>query len=419
MAISQNNEKKIIQLQAQHKKLLENNKKILFSSMKDINKELPKYRKGLNQLLELEEEKMSIGVDGVAKKRKSLLKSVRALGSFVRISKSELETRLPEEKINLDEVKLWQYEDFKEWLRNFSKMINHIEKEKSNSDRIMGLDFALKKRVATNPFDKIRQSRNVLRDLFQNDFTVNKIIEDLNKLQIEIQELEELLSSKNQKLRELNKLIEDKNSNINSIQKEYEKSENEGEIKKFRDAKINFKEVELEIGHLVNPFKKIFRQYSRMEGNQSYILSIARTYEDNTIHTFLDDSENEFKELKDLMNELVNNAEKIDLKANLKNRCKQLINRIEKGKIKQIYLDYRDLADKIAIFSENAKVVSALEDLDKLKEEIDNLNDAKTTLESEVEKITTEINDALDQLKEREKRFNDSFDEGKEIGIEK
>ena len=72
-------EEKINEIHSGQKRLIDTSHKLLIDGIKDLNKELPKFRKGLEQVQKFEEERMSIGIEGVAKQRKSLLKSLRAL----------------------------------------------------------------------------------------------------------------------------------------------------------------------------------------------------------------------------------------------------------------------------------------------------------------------------------------------------
>ena len=412
MSLTESFENNLNNLSSTQKKGIESCKKTLQSSIKDLNKEMDKFRTGLTTVRSSVNEKLSVGIDGVAKQRKSLLKSTKALEAYVDASEKELEERFPFKETNLDEVKLWNYEDFKEWLRNFSKMVNNFDKQRVATDRIMGLDFALKKRPAYSPFEKIKGLRDTLRDLFNNDYRLLKIIEDLNNLKGETKEFEDKIQKKENEISILEEKINKNNSNIDSLKQKIDVLENEEELKKLRDAKIKFQEHELEIGHLINPYKKAFRLYYRLPDAQSYVVSSARSYEDNTIEAFISDSDNNYKQLKDIITEMIDKADKIDLKANLVNRCKQLLERIDTGKIKKLKEEYLLFWDNLNKLSENKTIVAKLEELEKYKSEIDVLSEENDKLSEQLENEELNLTELKDALSDREKRFNDSYDEG-------
>lgn len=412
MNVTKTFEDNIKKLNSTQKKGIENCKKTLQSSIKELNKVMDKYRTGLKAVRASVDEKLSVGIDGVAKQRKSLLKSTRALESYVDVAEKELEERFPFKETNLDEVKLWNYEDFKEWLRNFSKFVNNVDKQRTQTDRTMGLDFAMKKRPAYSQFTKIRELRDTLRELFQTDYAILKILEDMEIINTESYDLEEKISTKEAEIADLKSKINSNESIIEKLKTNITSLENEEELKKLRDAKIKFQEHELEIGHLINPYKKAFRLYTRLPEASGFASSAARSYEDNTIDTFLSDSENNYQQLKELINELINKADKIDLKANLVNRCKQLLERVEAGKIDDLKGTYLSFKENLAKLSENKAIVAKLDELEKYKTEIDGLQEKNAKFSETLENEELNLKDLLDQLNDRDKRFKDLYEEG-------
>jgi hypothetical protein len=411
--LTQEFEKNIKNLISTQKKGVDSCNKTLQHSIKELNKEMPKFKSGLETLQNLEDEKMSVGVDGVAKQRKSLLKSLRALGDYVRVAQQELTERFPDkEVVSLDEVKLWKYEDFKEWLRNFSKFVNNIDKQRQTTDSIMGLDFMLKKRPAYSPFEKIKSIRDTLRDLFQTDYSLIKIIEDLVIIINETKDLELKIDNKNNLITSLKEKIINNNVIAQKLREKIVILENEGELKKLRETKIKFQEFELEIGHLINPYKKAFRLYTRVPNSKQYIITTARSYEDNTIETFLLDSEEGFPQLKDLINEMILRADEIELKANLVNRCKQLLERIDGGKIKDLKDEYLSFKANLSKLSENQKVVAKLEELEGYKTEIDASNKENEKLTADLENEELNLKDLKNLVAERDKKFNELYNDG-------
>ena len=413
MTLTETFEKNIKNLNSTQKKGIENCNKTLQNSIKDLNKEMEKFKTGLETVRSSVDDKLSVGIDGVAKQRKSLLKSTRALEDFVIVAQKEIDERFPfKETVTLDEVKYWNYEAFKEWLRNFSKFVNNIDKQRSVTDHTMGLDFALKKRPAYTPFDKIRDLRDDLRDLFQTDYSIVKIIEDLNSIVTETADFEDKITHKESDITLLKEKISNNNSVISDLKNKITVLENESELKKLRDAKVKFQEHELEIGHLINPYKKSFRLYTRIPGAASYIIASARSYEENTIDTFLNDANNNFQQLKDLITEMIAKADNIDLKANLVNRCRQLIERINSGKITILKDEYLTFKENVAKLSENKTIVAHLETLEMHKAEIDTLEQENTKAQEELQNQELNLRDLQTQLREREKRFNDLYSEG-------
>ena len=413
MNLTETFEKNIKGVLSTQKKGIENCNKTLQSSIKDLNKEMDKYRSGLETVRGSVDEKLSVGVDGVAKQRKSLLKSTKALEQYVDNAEKELAERFPyKEAASLDEVKLWRYEDFKEWLRNFSKFVNNVDKQRVATDRVMGLDFALKKRPAYSPFEKIKNLRDTLRELFQTDYSIIKIVEDLTIIKDETTDYEEKIANKQAEIDQLKSSISSNDSQINSLKEKIDVMENEPELKKLREAKIKFQEHELEIGHLISPYRKAFRLYIRLPSANSYITSTIRSYDDSTIDTFLNDSDNNYQQLKDLINELIQKADDIDLKANLVNRCKQLLERIESGKISKLKQEYLSFRDNLAKLSENKSIVAKLDELEKYKSEIDTLSQENSQLSDQLENEELNLQDLTTSLTDRQKRFNDLYHEG-------
>lgn len=399
-------------LEDQQQKLLDEVNKTLTNNLKDINKELPKFKRGLTELTELEEEKMALGVDGVAKQRRSLLKAVRALGDWVRYSEAELEEKMPESEVDLKQAKEWTYEEFKEWMRTFSKLVTNIDKERQKMDRTLGLDFFNKKRRAVGPFKKIRDCRNQLKELLQTDYQLVKILEDLHRLQAEVATLEDQLAAEEGKLREMEERKAGWEEQARQIGEDISKRENEGKLREYRKLKTSFQEADLEIGHAVNPFRKVFRQYTRSQVAGTYLIGVARQYEDETITTFLQDAEGGFQQIQDLLNDIIKNADQLKLKANLVHRCKQLLDRIEKGKLAELQKTYLDLGRQVEAFSEDSKILAAVEELDGKKEQIDKLNHDATHLGGEIENQKATIEELQKTIEERKERFTKIHTEG-------
>ncbi|MFW9928792.1 MAG: hypothetical protein ACFFD1_05340, partial [Candidatus Thorarchaeota archaeon] len=177
---------KIKEIEKFHKKSIENSKKTLKKTLKDIVDNIPKLKDGAKQIESIEQEKLSQGIEAAAKKSKMQFKATKALGELAR----NLQKELAEDPIliNFDEVDQWEFEDFKSWVKGYQKVVNNLDDYRHRANKIMGLDFMLKRRVVETPLNKMTEDRDILRDLLGGNFQIIKAIEDLYRLNGEIGE---------------------------------------------------------------------------------------------------------------------------------------------------------------------------------------------------------------------------------------
>ena len=119
---------KIKQVENFHKKTLDNAKKNLLKAIDDLNENLPKLMAGAKQLEEVEQNFMAGGIEAAAKKSRMLFRATKTLGDYARYVQAQL-NEFPE-KIDRKQVENWIFEDFKDWLKTYIKLINNIENDR-------------------------------------------------------------------------------------------------------------------------------------------------------------------------------------------------------------------------------------------------------------------------------------------------
>ncbi|MHA1983031.1 MAG: hypothetical protein ACW967_01675 [Candidatus Hodarchaeales archaeon] len=412
---------KISEVEIFHKKNLDNANKKLKKTLKEVNENLKKFAEGVKQLEKLEKEKMALGVEATAKKGKMHFKATKALGEMVKGFQKEL-VDYPT-SIELKEAEYWVFEDFKIWLKGYNKFVNNLDDERRRANKIMGLDYMLKRRVAESPLNKLVEARDIFRDMLANEFQIIKIIEDLNRIKDEIEESDNKLVELKQKLSNLNKeqssLLEKKET----LEKEVEVLENQGEVKIYRDFKINFQSTELDIGHQINPLKKDFRVLSSKGSSLTTVgtfeVGVAKQYEDNTLETFHSDAENDFKMLKSLSEALIANADPLKIKANHVHRLKQLQQSIESGKLKQMHETTLDIISKMKELEKDPNLIENANIIENKRKIIDEKSNQLTKLEEDVEKTNSVIVDEEKAEEVKQERFSELRDESLRLELEK
>ena len=402
---------KIVEVKKIHKKNIDTANKILKKTIKDINENIPKLQNGIKQLEKIEKEKMADGIEKAAKQSKMHFKATKALGEFSRYVLKEMEESEHSNKIDMKEVVYWKYEDFKSWLKGFNRFINNLDENRKRANKIMGLDYMLKRRVAEGPLNKLVDARNVSRDLLTNEFQIIKAIEDLNRLKDEIYEVESKIVDYSSKLDSINNSIKSITEKKNSLESEVETIENQGKVKAYRDFKIMFQSNELDIGHQINPLKKDFRLLSSKGSSLSTIgsfeIGIARQYEDATLKTFHSDSENEFQMLKSLCEALIANAEDLKIKANHVHRIKQLQQSINSGILKKMQDSSIEISAKMRLLEKDLNLIENVKIIEEKRIIIENKSKELTKLEDEAESTRLAINDEEKSSNDKNKRFKE------------
>ncbi|MHA2105356.1 MAG: hypothetical protein ACW981_18155 [Candidatus Hodarchaeales archaeon] len=412
---------KISEVEKFHKKNLDNASKNLKKTLKEVNENLKKFSEGVTQLEKLEQEKMALGVEAAAKKGKMHLKATKALGEMVKGFQREV-SDFPT-SVDVEEARYWMFEDYKNWLKGYNKFINTLDDERRRANKIMGLDYILKRRVAESPLNKLVEARDIFRDMLINEFQIIKSIEDLNRIKDEIEGCNNKLGELNNKHTNLVEQQSSVSEDKEKLEIEVEEMENQGEVKIYRDHKIKFQSTELDIGHQINPLKKNFRNLSSKGSSLSTIgsfdVGVAKQYEDNTLDTFHSDAENDFQMLKSLSEALIENADPLKIKANHVHRLKQLQQSIESGKLKKMHETTVDITSKMKELEKDPKLIENVNIIENKRKTIEEKANQFTKLEEEVETIKSEINDEEKAEEEKQTRFSELRDESLRLELEK
>ena len=406
---------KIDEVRKFHKKNLDTANKTLKKTIKEINDNIPKLQDGIKQLEKIEKEKMADGIEKAAAQSKMHFKATKALGEFARYVIKEMEESEHANKIDLKVVELWNFEDFKNWLKGYNKFINNLDDNRKRANKIMGLDYMLKRRVAEGPLNKLVDSRNISRDLLSNEFQVVKAIEDLNRIKDEIYQVDTKIAEFSSKLETLTRSVNSLTEEKNSLESEVEIMENQGKVKIYRDFKVQFQSNELDIGHQINPLKKDFRLLSSKGSSLntigSFEIGIAKQYEDDTLNTFHSDSENEFQMLNSLCEALVVNADDLKIKANHVHRIKQLQQSIESGKLKKMHDSSIEISGKMKELEKDPNLIENVKIIEGKRTIIENKSNELNKLEEEIETTKLLLEDEEKNSKEKNKRFIELKDE--------
>ncbi len=381
-----------------------------------------KYKKALRQSV-MEMEKGASGlqeyhskittdeneIKKAAKKGKMFLNSVKALGGYLEQARSSLETLMP--LFEDVEDPSWSYDELKKWLRNVSRTIEKIDKERAKADKTMGIDFMLKKRKLNKPLSQAIKQINQIKDFLQHDYMLIKYRDDASTL---LEQLETDLSLVNKLYHDLTELLKEKSGiegKIDSIIAQIKQLQSEGPMKELQDLKIELKKKELEIAGKFNPYKKIFGNLvsSTRRGDVSLsfeLVGIARDYYDGPLEAFLKEDQ-EFTRILTLAEKLLNMRES---HSRLKIRGKE-INRLEgllkmnKSKFQKLRDEYLQLKDKINQMLSNSKLKEVHDKISSLELEIEELKRELTRLTEEIGLVESKLDEAITAFNEKKARI--------------
>ena len=335
--------------------LIKNRKKktiaVAFDKSKKIRKSMHKHQKKIiedTQKLtdETDPQLTEEGVQKITKKGKIYFRSLKAFNPFlhlVNLNVSKL--KIPDDKKQLTSSELNQF------VRNLSRLINDINKEKAQVDAIMGLDFMLKKRGIYAAHAKITSELNDLRDLQKEEYSVVKAIEDLESIVRDIENIQQQTEQLEEEKGELEIQLKVVEETLDKKEEIRNALVTNPLISNSRQRGIRMTELEIEMGTHLNSFKKIFKKYARevQRGSVSGefgLVSAALSYVENPVHKFLEEPENN-PEISALIEELVNVGEKrLHLKQkNISNLSRALKN-IQEGKFEGHKNEWHDLKQK-------------------------------------------------------------------------
>ncbi len=378
-----------------------------------------KHRKHLKQLVldmdkgasELHEYHTRITTDEIeakkaAKKGKMFANSVKALGVYLEQARDSLNALMP----LVDDVEdpSWSYDELKKWIRSVARKLEKIDKERSNADKVMGIDFMIKKRKLNRPLSQAIKQLHQLRDFLQKDYMLIKYQDDVTSLQsqieIELNQLKDLYESYRNLLNQKSE-IEAEMRNIDGQIAEIESSVF---MKKLQDSKINLKKKELEITGKFNPYKKIFSNLvsSSRKGDISVsfeLIGIARDYHDNPLEAFLKEDE-QFTRIITLARNLLAMEDfhsKLKIRGKERNRLEGLIN-VNKDKLQQLKDEYLELQESIDKMLNDPQ-------LKKLNDRILSLETKKEDLKMQVARLDEDIQIIESKLRELKTSFEEKI----------
>lgn len=351
------------------------------------------------------------GVKKITKKGKIYFRSLKAFNPLLHTLNDQLtKLKVPDEKKDLTTTELNRF------VRDLSRMINEINKEKATVDAIMGLDFMLKKRGVYGSLSKIISDLSKLRDLQKEEYTVVKAIEDLESLDRDVIRIGD----------QIDQLKKDKIS-LEEKQIETENLEREKEnIKKnllenpviFNSRKngIRMTELEIEIGKQLNSFKKIFKKYGReiQRGSISGefgLVSTASAYEQNPVQKFLEENE-ENSEIRALLEELIKvGSTELKLKQKNINNLTQAMRRIKQGKLDSDKKEWHELSNKKKEDESSPEFKEINNRLTKCENEIKNIVETLKKIRDDKSLKEKELTNLSESLVERKSRSSTILDE--------
>jgi len=404
----------IEQIQMQKKKVIDlafkKSKNILLS----VQKEAEKVKGGCEKLIKETESKLT--EEGMKKikfrSQFESLKAINALSHFIEDQLTDFTVPDPSKKLTSDELN--------QFIRMVSRLMNDINRERSITDRIMGIDYIIKKRTIYSPLGKLSTELSNLRDLQKEEYSIIKAIEDLRELRKDIQKLTEDISTTK--------------TEINEFQKEYEdlekvKGETEGEInlilenpliKNSRSRGVRMTELEIEIGRHLNSFKKIFKKYAReiqrgsISGNFG-IVNTALAYEKTPVQSFLKEVEGN-PEIIALLEELIKvGSSDLHLKQKDINNLNQELKTIQQEKMDSWKLEWKQHLMEKEKVGESQEFKSINEKLTQFEQKLETLKANLKVKEEEINLDKKKLAQFTESLNERRQRAEDITKEVLEI----
>ncbi len=374
---------KIVEIQKHKKKTIN----VAFDKSQKIRSAIKKHRKKILEdtqklITETDPQLTEEGVQKITKKGKIYFRSLKAFNPFLHFIDSELsKLKIPKVKKKLTSSELNQF------VRNLSRMVNDINKEKAQVDAVMGLDFMLKKRGIYAAFSKITSELNNIRDLQKEEYSVVKAIEDLESIirDIEnIQEKTEQLEGEKSDLEAELKLVEEALSKKEEIRTALVTNPL---ISNSRQRGIRMTELEIEMGTHLNSFKKIFKKYAREVQRGSIsgefgLVNTALSYQENPVQKFLEEPDNN-PEISALMEELITVGEKnLHLKQKNISNLSKALKKIQEGKLNIQKNEWHDLKqkknrdDESADFKKiNGELIECEDEINSIEEKISGINE--------------------------------------------
>ncbi|MHA2298290.1 MAG: hypothetical protein ACXAEU_17565 [Candidatus Hodarchaeales archaeon] len=378
--------------------------------LKDLDENFVKFRKALEELKGFEDKIAEEGVEKYQRKGKLWFKSLHALTEFSKFAYQQTNDFEPPDYTSVD----YTYDELKQFVRNYSNILNNIDKELAVANRIMGIDFSIKKRSATTPLSKLKKVRNSLREMVQGNYRLIKVFEDLDKVKNEINELEREIVVLKEKKGKLEINIVEKEKLLKEHEQQIKYKENDSKYTVIREKKVASEKERIAIGTKINPLKKTFRQMvaksSEIDANFAAV-GAGQSYEKEVMEAFLKDAP-EFRQLKILLESLLEKQKELKLKNNIIIKCQNLINSVENQKLAKLHQALLKSREEIAELEKDQEIMKITREIDELKEKIV-LTETKAKEERKKDELTAvKLVETNESHEERMTRFNDLIKEG-------
>lgn len=378
------------------------NKNLLLS----IQKHAEKVKEGCEKLIGDTEPKLT--EEGMKKikfrSQFESLKAINALSHFLDASFSNFQVPDPSKKLTSNELN--------QFIRVVSRLLNDINRERSLTDRIMGIDYVIKKRTIYSPLGKLSTELAKLRDLQKEEYRIIKALEDLKELRTDVKELTEKVSKTHADIDKFQKELIDLEKVKEGTEREKKIILENPLIKESRGRGIRMTALEIEIGRHLNSFKKIFKKYAReiQRGSISGEFSLVNTslaYEKSPVQSFLKEEEGN-PEIIALLEELVKvGASDLHLKQKDINNLNQELKAIQQEKMDSWKIEWKQHLMEKEKVGESSEFKSLNEKLTQYEKKIETLKANIEEKEEEIKLNKKKLTQLSESLKERHHRAKD------------
>ena len=349
-------------------------RKILSSELSRLVKAIEKVEKGANTLSELEE---SVTKGSTKKMWASQIRAIKALEEFSKYILTSLE-----EWEDPDPNKEMTYDELTAFLRRFVPFVNNIDEQRQKTDKIMGLDFIMKKRAITSPFGDVRKARNKIRDLRGEEYQLIKTLEDMDRILNEMQSLADHRQTKEYEVEQLEEQINRNQTEENSLRKKIEDLQQQPIVKEAREHRIRLKQIEIDLGRHLNPLRKPFRKFlnqaerGTISVSSFMVTTTARQYESSPVEHFLKE-EDGFPLLSSLLDDMIPLVDQLHLKGSERSRLTQERNNLAGKKVTKAKAEYLEISSRLDELMKSSELVKSLEQMDQLENKLEKLQEEK------------------------------------------
>ncbi|MFX1504928.1 MAG: hypothetical protein ACFFDC_02330 [Promethearchaeota archaeon] len=340
------------------------------------------------------------------------LKAINALSHFIKEQFSDFEVLEPSNKLTSNELN--------QFIRVVSRLLNDVNKERSTTDRIMGIDYMIKKRTIYSPLGKLSAELTNLRDLQKEEFRIIKALEDLKELRTDIKELSEKIAKTETDIQNFQKEYQDLEKKLGETERERDILSENSLVKNSRNLGVRMTELEIEIGRHLNSFKKIFKKYAReiQRGSISGdfgLVNTALAYEKNPVQSFLKEEEGN-PEIIALLEELLKvGLSDLHLKQKDINNLNQELKAIRQEKMDSWKVEWKQHLVEKAKLGESAEFKSINEKLDHYEKKLETLKSSLEEKEEEINLNKKKLTQFSESLNERHQRAKDIAKEVREM----